>query len=346
MGKLDAAYRRLFEHKELLRDILACVMDPALFNALDWKRMQPINTSHISDRLKQRTRDCAWLVPWKNQAPDVADPPSILRGAAHPPPIDNAASHAPMHGLCILLIFEQQSQPDATMALRLATYTCLNYQTLLRNKQIRLPLPPVLPVVFYSGSRRWTAAQDLSGLTDHIPAALLAYQPQMRYLLVRERDVLKAIGRPGHNLATLLFRLRHDRKIEQWQVALHALTQAILALPESQELNRSITAWLVLMIERNANLPEPLPPTKTLQELDMMIAEEPGIWAKQWLNEGRVEGRVEGQADLLLEMIEHRFGQPPASVIAQIRAAQTTQLKTWSLNILDARTLEDVLKDT
>ncbi|MFT0533913.1 DUF4351 domain-containing protein [Castellaniella hirudinis] len=211
---------------------------------------------------------------------------------------------------------------------------------MLRNKQIRLPLPPALPVVFYSGSRRWAAAQDLSGLAGKIPAALQAYQPQMRYLLVRERDLLKSIGRPGHNLATLLFRLRHGRNIAQWQESLHALTRAILALPESQELNRSITAWLVLMIERNATLPESLPPTNTLQELDMRIAEEPGIWVKQWLK----EGRIEGQADLLLRQIERRFGQVPAPVIERIRAAQTAELKAWSLNFVDARTLADVFQ--
>ncbi|WP_323011580.1 Rpn family recombination-promoting nuclease/putative transposase [Castellaniella sp.] len=243
-----------------------------------------------------------------------------------------------------MLIFEQQSQPDDTMALRIATYTCLSYQTLLRTRQIRLPLPAVLPVVFYSGSRRWTAAQDVSSLAGGVPVALQAYQPQMRYLLVRERDLLKSIGRPSHNLATLLFRLRHDRKIEQWQVSLHTLTQAILALPESQELNRSITAWLVLMIERNAALPEPLPPTKTLQELDMIIAEEPGIWAKQWLKEGREEGRIEGQAGLLLRLLERRFGKQPDHIHEKIHAATRAQLEAWSLNILDAQVLDDVFK--
>ncbi|MFT0533861.1 Rpn family recombination-promoting nuclease/putative transposase [Castellaniella hirudinis] len=341
MGKLDAAYRRLFEHKELLGDILACVMSPALFDALDWQRMQPIATAHISDRLKQRTGDCAWLVPWKKQENASAA---------------DAARPAPAHGLCILLIFEQQSQPDDTMALRIATYTCLSYQTMLRNRQTRLPLPPVLPVVFYSGSRRWAAARDLSDLAGRIPTALRAYQPQMRYLLVQERDLLKAVGRPGHNLATLLFRLRHDRNIAQWQAALHALTQAILALPESQELNRSLTAWLVLMIERNANLPEPLPPTKTLQELDMIITEKPGIWAKQWLEEGRVEGhaegrvegrvegRIEGHAELLLLQMAHRFGKIPASIIERIHTAQAAQLKAWALNFADARVLDDVFK--
>lgn len=65
MGKMDVAYRRLFQHKALLRDLLACVLSPGLFASLDWDHMQAVPTNHISDGLKQRSGDCAWLIPRK-----------------------------------------------------------------------------------------------------------------------------------------------------------------------------------------------------------------------------------------------------------------------------------------
>ncbi|CAM5212041.1 Transposase OS=Castellaniella defragrans OX=75697 GN=HNR28_000705 PE=4 SV=1 [Castellaniella defragrans] len=52
MGQTDAAYRRLFQHRELLRDLLACVLDVKLFEKLDWERMEPLPTSLVSDRLR------------------------------------------------------------------------------------------------------------------------------------------------------------------------------------------------------------------------------------------------------------------------------------------------------
>ncbi|MER1940103.1 Rpn family recombination-promoting nuclease/putative transposase [Castellaniella sp. FW104-16D08] len=67
MGEMDAAYRRLFQHKELLRDLLACVLSPRLFVVLDWDHMFPVPTNHVSDRLHQRTGDCAWLIPQKKR---------------------------------------------------------------------------------------------------------------------------------------------------------------------------------------------------------------------------------------------------------------------------------------
>lgn len=318
MGKVDAAYRRLFQHKEVLRDLLTCVLDPALLNALDWDRMQPVPTNHVGDGLEQRSGDCAWLIPRKQ-------PPS--------------------QGLCILLVMEQQIKSDSLMALRVVTYTGLTYQTLLRDQTIGLPLPPVLPVVLYSGRSRWRASLGLDDLIGDIPDDLRPYQPQMRYLLVHEQDVLKQMGLSDNNLAALLFRLGRSRDVEQWRGLLQTLIDAVRTQSGHEELNRSLTAWLFIIAKRNANPMEKLPHVNTLQELNMMIAEKPGIWARQWFREGRKEGRVEGQAELLLRLIQRRFGTVDEATTQRIRTARSVDIETWSLNFVDAVTLEDVFRD-
>lgn len=71
-----------------------------------------------------------------------------------------------------------------------------------------------MPVALHSGRHRWRASLDFAGLLGDIPADLQPYQPQMRYLLVHEGDLLQAAGLPQRNLATLLFRLQRSRDIE------------------------------------------------------------------------------------------------------------------------------------
>jgi hypothetical protein len=44
-------------------------------------------------------------------------------------------------------------------------------------------LPPVLPVVLYSGQRRWTAVTALADLIAPGPVGLQVYRPQLRYVL-------------------------------------------------------------------------------------------------------------------------------------------------------------------
>jgi hypothetical protein len=70
MGQADAAYRRLFEHPAMLRDLMACVLPASLFNTLDWDGTQAVRTNHVSDRLKKRSGDIAWLIPWQRQPGD------------------------------------------------------------------------------------------------------------------------------------------------------------------------------------------------------------------------------------------------------------------------------------
>jgi flagellar biosynthesis/type III secretory pathway protein FliH len=79
-----------------------------------------------------------------------------------------------------------------------------------------------------------------------------------------------------------------------------------------------------------------------------MLATRAEDWKRQWLQEGRAEGLTEGlmkgEAALLLRQLERRFGALPAEVKARVAAADTAALEVWGLRVLDAGSLEDVLR--
>ncbi len=56
-------------------------------------------------------------------------------------------------------------------------------------------------------------------------------------------------------------------------------------------------------------------------------------------------GLRRGQAELLLRQLARKFGEVPEATDKRIRSATAAQLETWSLNILDAETLDDVFDD-
>ena len=60
--------------------------------------------------------------------------------------------------------------------------------------------------------------------------------------------------------------------------------------------------------------------------------------------EGHQEGRQEEAVALLCRQLEHRFGPLPASARQQIEAADTPTLEAWGLRLLDATSLEEVLR--
>jgi len=54
------------------------------------------------------------------------------------------------------------------------------------------------------------------------------------------------------------------------------------------------------------------------------------------------KGRVEGQVELLLSLIQKRFGRVPPAVSQRIAALKPAQLKRVGLRLLDAQRIEDL----
>ncbi len=55
------------------------------------------------------------------------------------------------------------------------------------------------------------------------------------------------------------------------------------------------------------------------------------------------QGRQLGSATLLLDMIEHRFGQPGEAVREQVMSADPDTLREWSKRIFDADSVDALL---
>lgn len=69
------------------------------------------------------------------------------------------------------------------------------------------------------------------------------------------------------------------------------------------------------------------------------------IAERHGMAKGRTEGRTEGEANLLLRLIQRRFGPVDEATTQRIRSADSAHLETWSLNFVDAATLDDVFRD-
>lgn len=135
MSLPDACYRRLFNHRILLQDLLCAVLEPTLWNHLDLRRASSLSPAHVSSSMQARYGDLAWNVPLT----DCQEPP-------------------------LLICIEHQSRPDRYMALRIAIYSLLQLECMAMQHEAGSPLPQPLNLVLYSGKQTWTAAtctQDL-----------------------------------------------------------------------------------------------------------------------------------------------------------------------------------------
>ena len=93
--------------------------------------------------------------------------------------------------LYLLLLLEFQSTVDRYMAVRVLSYTAQTFLKLIRGGQLAADglLPPLLPVVIYSGSGRWSAPREASELVAEAGSGLAPFQPRQRYLLLDQGAV-------------------------------------------------------------------------------------------------------------------------------------------------------------
>jgi hypothetical protein len=67
--------------------------------------------------------------------------------------------------------------------------------------------------------------------------------------------------------------------------------------------------------------------------------------AKQAAEQGRQEGRQEGHAHVLIKLLTHRFKEPvPSPALARIQRASVAELDRWTERVLEAESLDDVLR--
>ena len=142
---------------------------------------------------------------------------------------------------------------------------------------------------------------------------------------------------PADNLASLLFRLEHNRGIADTQQLVQTIWDATQG-PQHAELRRAFTAWLRHVILPRALPDVALPKTEHLLEIKTMLTDESRSWVHQW----KQEGRLQGTSALLSRQLQRRFGALPAPVQQRLTNATLDELEAWSLKVLDAKTLDDV----
>ncbi|WP_140048519.1 DUF4351 domain-containing protein [Thioflexithrix psekupsensis] len=63
------------------------------------------------------------------------------------------------------------------------------------------------------------------------------------------------------------------------------------------------------------------------------------------MTEGERKGQTNGERGIFMRLLKKRFGKLPYSVESKIENATSAQLEQWALNILDAKTMEDVFQN-
>jgi predicted transposase YdaD len=140
MAQHDRSYRHLFTHPRMVAALLRDILGPGVTGPVDLATLERVHDSYVTARQHVRHSDLVWR----------------LRRPG---------------GRLLYVLLEFQSTSETFMAVRMLTYVSLLWEDLIHRRDVASTrkIPEVLPVVVYTGNRRWRGPLDVGSLVDAAP---------------------------------------------------------------------------------------------------------------------------------------------------------------------------------
>jgi hypothetical protein len=263
--------------------------------------------------------------------------------------------------LTLYILIEHQSEPDVLMVLRVLEYLEQIYKGQVRAGQQGgrarggFRLRPVLPIVLYTGQRRWEALTRLAGLVEGGDEDFADVLPRLQPLF------LSLSATPPASLETscgflgwvLELLRRRGAPPDEFHATLVRATNHLAAMAEAER-----ERWLLLLsyidamiyhdraVEEREGLRDViLNSVRTdplRREVEVIMRTSADVVRDEGREEGRQAERVQSRQQTLIRQLRQRFGRVPRPVEQAIRATNdVASLDTW----LDAIVIADTLKD-
>jgi hypothetical protein len=201
-----------------------------------------------------------------------------------------------------------------------------------------LPLPPIIPLVFYHGARRWNAAETFHGLFDGLDDEFRPLTIQFGYVLIDlgriDDDSLSRDLRQRAMLTALKYTPRPDMR----EVGLKRVVRQFAGLSEVD-----IILILRYILDRHGDIGKDDVNRALLEGAPERRDEIMNVWIREIGEEHFARGEAKGKAETLLKQLSHRFGRLPQEAEQRIRKADPETLDRWILRILDAKSLAEVM---
>ena len=329
----DVLFKAIFSEPRNAREHFERFLPPEVVATLDLDQLRRVPGSFVTKQSEERHTDLLF------------EAPSTTGGNAY-----------------VYLLFEHQSTVDTFMPLRMLGYM-VNIWEAHRRDTVAVhtrskTLPPIIPLVLYQGSERWTASPAFDALLS--PAEpYRPFVPDFRMLLTdlaREED--DAIGpRNAPGLARLLMKYSGNPRLETELASWGPHFAAVEG--ETPDLNHFDYLLHYLFGIQDTLAPEdvqavlgdyvgPRGLERMMSIADQLRASGRDEGLRKGRKEGRKKGRQEGRQEELARVVQKqltsKFGELDRGAIARLAGATRQELDLWADRLLTADRIEDVFQ--
>jgi hypothetical protein len=307
----DRALRRLLEHRHNLRDLLR-LNAPDLAEHFDFERAELLDRSFLLENWRGREADLLFRIPF--HAGDGEEPVLV----------------------CVLL--EHQSKPDPRMPLRMLLYAVLYWERQWKEWENKhehgetLHLSPVLPIVFHTGSQRWSGKRSMADLISG-PDLLRPFMPVWNVLFwdLAERTPQELLAAAGEFVQALAVVRVGDSDRETFQQVYADVVTRLEPLGALDKIRWSDLLYFLLSwgVQRRPKSDfgglRDLAVTSQSdvtrrKEIDAMSQTLEKSWAQEKFEEGELYGALKATRASLRLFLENQFGPLPKELLQRIES--------------------------
>jgi predicted transposase YdaD len=310
----DAFFKQALSDPLLAGTFLREHLPPDVAGLLGCEPPEPVPVSFVDEELRQHHSDLLFRVHLKTGG--------------------NALAY---------VLVEHKSSPERGARLQLLRYIVRILVNWYEQNEPPLPLPVVLPLLVHQGPGAWRVCCEFADLFGAVPQPLQPYLPSFRHALIdlgqMEDRELSEQARLRAFLKALKYSRRPDlpQQIDILLAEAPVLRAADLALIFTYLSKGSIAMKETQMRELLREALQYLVPGDT----DLTLIE---LFDQVCRDKWKAEGRAVGEANILVRLIEKRFGDLPTHLRQRIFAADVATVEEWVDRVLDARDLQSVFE--
>ncbi len=261
----------------------------------------------------------------------------------------------------IYILIEHQSTVDRMMGLRLHSYMCQLWKDQLEEqRKAKVPasqqrLSPILPIVFYTGDRRWEMPVTLNAVMD-VPELMTRFVPTFEtlFLAVKETDtaVFLEQNHPFGWLMSVTQQVSEDGKPID-DTLMEALTKLDTLSAEESLLHAHALIYLSHLVvskrpqvEREHLIEHILIHNRDTEVENIIMTGAEALVQqghKQGKAEGLEQGRIVEKRTAVLKLVSHRFADFSDTVLNEISGIDDlVHLDDLFDQILAAESFDDI----
>jgi predicted transposase/invertase (TIGR01784 family) len=245
----------------MIQDLLKGFVDQQFINDIDYDKIEKLNVSYVSKQYKETESDL------------------ILK-------LDIKGEEAYLY-----VLLELQSSVDKYMALRTLSYILGFYDDLIKQEQVKEKLPPVFPIVLYTGVNKYTAPIHIQDIIEHWK--ITDFIPTFKYykIAVNEGKEKQDELILADNVVAALFKLISSKTNKEFREAIRYLCRMVKSLELRREIFNFIKHFL---IKKNVKIDDIPFEEGGLEMLETLIDKVKEEGYEEGIEEGREKGLEEG----------------------------------------------------